>query len=117
MLLQPPGATELVTARAPFFVLRRYSQFRQLFNDLRAALPEAMRHPALQPPPKHAFHLGATKELLDRRRAELERWLWRLIAAPEVARSAVRAISGAENCGFTYGFLGFHVHGSGDRST
>jgi hypothetical protein len=48
-----------------------------------------MREPSLQPPPKHTLHLGNQKELLDRRRDELERWMWRLIARPEVARSGV----------------------------
>ena len=46
-----------------------------------------MRERGLAPPPKHAIHLGGQKEMLDRRREELERWLWRLIAKPELARS------------------------------
>lgn len=46
-----------------------------------------MRERGLAPPPKHALHLGGQKEMLDRRREELERWLWRLIAKPELARS------------------------------
>lgn len=43
---------------------------------------------ALQPPPKLALPLGGQKDALDRRRAELERWMWRLIGRPELARSA-----------------------------
>ncbi|KAI8463035.1 MAG: hypothetical protein J3K34DRAFT_159349 [Monoraphidium minutum] len=89
VLLQPPDASDQAAlARPPFFVLRRYSQFRQLFLDLKAQLPELMRDRALQPPPKHTLQLGGQKELLDRRREELERWMWRLIGHPEVARSA-----------------------------
>jgi hypothetical protein len=57
--------------------------------QLKTALPELMRDPALAPPPKHALHLGNQKELLDRRREELERWMWRLIGRPEIARSGV----------------------------
>lgn len=161
VLLQSPDAPELLLSSPPFFVLRRYSQFRQLFNDvswlegsglllcahiqhggptlccglgmqprqrgaaghdavcwchlriafaaaalssarmarvppsiphpclqlsqLKEQLPEAMGERSLQPPPKHAF-MGAQQELLDRRRAELEQWMWRLIARPEVGR-------------------------------
>ena len=46
-----------------------------------------MRDRALAPPPTHALALGGQKEMLDRRRGELERWMWRLIGRPEVARS------------------------------
>lgn len=35
VLLQPPDATDQAAlSRPPFFVLRRYSQFRQLFMDV-----------------------------------------------------------------------------------
>lgn len=89
VLLQPPNANELLISKPPFFVLRRYSQFRQLFLDLKAQLPEIMRQPSLQPPPRHAFVLSTSKELLDKRRVELERWMWRLISQPEVSRHKV----------------------------
>ena len=35
MLLQSPDAPEPPLVRPPFFVLRRYSQFRQLYLDVR----------------------------------------------------------------------------------
>lgn len=38
-------------------------------------MPDLMRDRALQPPPKHTLQLGNQKELLDRRREELERWV------------------------------------------
>jgi PX domain len=43
---------------------------------------------AREPPPKWSL-LGVNKrpELIERRRRELEVWLWKLIADPEVARS------------------------------
>eukprot|EP00878_Enallax_costatus_P041485 GHUV01048277.1.p1 GENE.GHUV01048277.1~~GHUV01048277.1.p1 ORF type:complete len:109 (+),score=22.16 GHUV01048277.1:452-778(+) len=69
VLLQPPDSTDLST-KPPFFVLRRYSQFRQLHTELKAQFPEQFKDRALAPPPKHAFAAlgGATqqKELLDR---------------------------------------------------
>lgn len=41
----------------------------------------------------HAItHHTPLQELLDRRRVELERWMWRLIGRPEIARSgAIKA--------------------------
>ena len=49
-----------------------------------------MRERGYAPPPKHTLHLiGGQKEMQDRRREELERWLWRLISKPELARSQV----------------------------
>jgi hypothetical protein len=51
-----------------------------------------MRDRALQPPPKHPLQLGGQKELLDQRRADLERWMWQLIGRPEIARGgAIKA--------------------------
>ncbi|MEW5312601.1 MAG: hypothetical protein WDW38_004225 [Sanguina aurantia] len=89
VLLQAPDASssEDLLAKPPFFVLRRFSQFRQLFEQLRAALPDTMKQRALLPPSKHSIHFGSNQDLLGRRREELERWLWKLIATPEVARS------------------------------
>ncbi|GFR45060.1 hypothetical protein Agub_g6433, partial [Astrephomene gubernaculifera] len=76
---------------APFFVLRRYSQFRHLYEQLKAAFPSAMSARGMAPPPKHPLTLGGLggdkRDALERRRAELERWLWRLVATPELARS------------------------------
>ena len=73
-------------------MLRRYSQFRSLHELLRAQHPEVMRERGYAPPPKHTLHLiGRQKEMQDRRREELERWLWRLISKPELARSQVCA--------------------------
>lgn len=40
------------------------------------------------PPSKHTLHFGTNQDLLGKRREELERWLWKLIATPEVARSS-----------------------------
>ncbi len=37
VLLQSPEAPDLSMSRPPFFVLRRYSQFRQLYNEVRIA--------------------------------------------------------------------------------
>eukprot|EP00775_Hariotina_reticulata_P003235 gene3235-3512_t len=91
VILQPPDSTEL-TSRPPYFVLRRYSQFRQLHSELKAAYPDEFRDARdLAPPPKHTLAaLGGAaqhKDLLDRRRAELERWMWALISHPALARS------------------------------
>jgi hypothetical protein len=46
-----------------------------------------MRQRGMQPPPRLTFTISNNKELLDRRREELEKWMWRLIARPEIARS------------------------------
>eukprot|EP00877_Chromochloris_zofingiensis_P005919 jgi/Chrzof1/1580/Cz10g13080.t1 len=89
VLLQSPDAPDLSMSRPPFFVLRRYSQFRQLHAELKNQFPELMKERNMQPPPKNAFQLGNQKELLDKRREELEKWMWRLISKPEVARSTV----------------------------
>lgn len=70
-------------------MLRRYSQFRELYEQLKAQLPDVMRERGHAPPPKHALHIGGQKEMLDRRKEELERWLWRLISKPDLARSLV----------------------------
>eukprot|EP00955_Chlamydomonas_euryale_P052573 355203-Chlamydomonas_euryale.AAC.3 len=50
-------------------------------------MPEVMREKGMAPPPKHALHLGGQKEMQDRRREELERWVWRLLSRPAVASS------------------------------
>ncbi len=44
----------------------------------------------LEPPPKRSFS-GVNKkpELIERRRWELEQWLWRLTEVPEIANSAM----------------------------
>jgi|LauGreSBDMM110SN_4_FD.fasta_scaffold15749_1 hypothetical protein len=92
VLLQSPEDTAQASSsqvRCPFFVLRRYSQFRELYEQLKAQLPEVMRERGHAPPPKHALHIGGQKEMLDRRKEELERWLWRLISKPDLARSQV----------------------------
>eukprot|EP00879_Flechtneria_rotunda_P022909 GHRR01024213.1.p1 GENE.GHRR01024213.1~~GHRR01024213.1.p1 ORF type:complete len:103 (+),score=26.48 GHRR01024213.1:1229-1537(+) len=69
VLLQPPDSTEL-PRQPPFFVLRRYSQFRQLHNELKAQFADLFKDRSLAPPPKHTLAAlgGATqqKELLDR---------------------------------------------------
>lgn len=48
--------------------------------------PKAME--GLEPPPRRAL-AGVNKrpDLIERRRRELEQWLWRLVADPELARS------------------------------
>jgi hypothetical protein len=57
--------------------------------QLKQQFPEQMKERHMQPPPKHAFPLGNQKDMLDRRRDELEKWLWRLIGRPEIARSLI----------------------------
>lgn len=50
--------------------------------------PEVMKVKGMHPPPKHALHFGSSAQAMtERRRSELERWLWRLIARPEIART------------------------------
>ncbi|KXZ45388.1 hypothetical protein GPECTOR_55g294 [Gonium pectorale] len=71
----------------PFFVLRRYSQFRHLHEQLKSAFPVPMSGRGMAPPPKHPLVLGDKRDALERRRAELEKWLWRLVGTPELARS------------------------------
>ena len=34
VILQPPDASEAQLAKTPFFVLRRYNQFRQLYEQV-----------------------------------------------------------------------------------
>ena len=91
LLSHGPGDAPAVplVARSPFFVLRRYSQFRELYEQLKTSFPEVMRERGHAPPPKHSLHIGGQKEMLDRRREELEKWMWRLISKPELARSQV----------------------------
>ncbi len=58
--------------------------------QLRAQFPETMKAHNMRPPPRYALSTGlgaASREICDRRRDELERWMWHLIAQPEVARS------------------------------
>ncbi|GIL60111.1 hypothetical protein Vafri_14753 [Volvox africanus] len=73
---------------APFFVLRRYSQFRHLHDQLKAAFPAIMSARGMAPPAKHPLVLGDKRDALERRRVELERWMWRLMATPEMARGS-----------------------------
>lgn len=42
----------------------------------------------MAPPPKHPLSLGDRRDATERRRAELEKWLWRLIGTPDIARSS-----------------------------
>ena len=63
----------------PFFIMRRYSQFRELFEQLKEKHSDAMRgDPSLLPPPKHAQlilpGLGSKEAALDKRKEDLERW-------------------------------------------
>lgn len=55
--------------------------------QLKAQYPERMQSKAMTPPAKHPLMLGDKRDLLERRREELEQWVWRLIATPEIARS------------------------------
>lgn len=63
-------------------------------TQLKSAFPAVMSGKGMAPPPKHPLVLGALgfgggggaggaearqREMLERRRAELERWIWRLI--------------------------------------
>jgi hypothetical protein len=57
--------------------------------QLKAQFPEIMKSKTLAPPPKYSLRVGNNKDLLDKRRDELERWMWRLIAKPEIARSSI----------------------------
>ena len=36
VILQAPDATDAQVAKTPFFVLRRYNQFRQLYEQVRS---------------------------------------------------------------------------------
>eukprot|EP00798_Chlamydomonas_sp_ICE-L_P004926 gene4926-34697_t len=86
VLLQPPGAST-VAADSPFFVMRRYNQFRLLYEQLRTSHPGIMKERRMAPPPKHAMHVGGEKAMLERRKVLLERWLWRLVGNPVISRS------------------------------
>lgn len=90
VLLQSSDNPEL-SSKPPFFVLRRYSQFRKLHSELQATYPAVFKDRALAPPPKHTLAaLGGQaqqKEMLDKRRGELESWLWALLSRSELARS------------------------------
>ncbi|WIA36554.1 hypothetical protein OEZ86_007846 [Tetradesmus obliquus] len=90
VLLQSADSPDL-SSKPPFFVLRRYSQFRQLHSELKTAYPDLFKDRSLAPPPKHTLAaLGGhaqQKEMLDRRRGELESWLWALLTRSELARS------------------------------
>lgn len=55
--------------------------------QLKAQYPDLMQSKAMTPPAKHPLMLGDKRDLLERRREELEQWLWRLIATPDIARS------------------------------
>lgn len=56
-------------------------------SQLKAQFPDAMKAKGMSPPAKHPLTLGDKRDMLERRREELERWLWRLIATQDVARS------------------------------
>jgi hypothetical protein len=108
--MHPPGRCELASLRAPA-QSRPRSQLRSPAASLRAPpprrrahaprrpatpaaqlklqFPELMRQRGMQPPPRLTFQISNNKELLDRRREELEKWMWRLIARPEIARCAL----------------------------
>ncbi|KAK9834256.1 hypothetical protein WJX81_000497 [Elliptochloris bilobata] len=68
-------------------VLRRFSHFTKLHARLRKELgPKAME--GREPPPRRALAgVNRRPDLIERRRRELEQWLWRLVADPELARS------------------------------
>lgn len=89
VVLQASDSNETRLTRPPFFVLRRYSQFRQMHAELKNQFPHIMKEKGMLPPPKHTFHVGSNKEMLDKRREELEQWMWRLFKRPEIARSSV----------------------------
>ena len=60
--------------------------------------PKAME--GREPPPRRAL-AGVNKrpDLIERRRRELEQWLWRLVADPELARSRpLNGLPGAPGC-------------------
>lgn len=44
VLLQSPDAPELTLSTPPFFILRRYSQFRQLYDKVRRPYPGLANH-------------------------------------------------------------------------
>lgn len=60
---------------------------RACWPQLKTQFPDVMRAKAMAPPAKHPLMLGDARGLLERRREDLEQWLWRLIAAPDLARS------------------------------
>ncbi|GAX79801.1 hypothetical protein CEUSTIGMA_g7241.t1 [Chlamydomonas eustigma] len=88
VILQGPSDASSGPAKSPHFVLRRYNQFRLLYEQLKVQFPEIMKEKGLSPPPKHALHIRGQKEMQDQRKEELERWLWRLFSKPELATSS-----------------------------
>ncbi|KAK9812986.1 hypothetical protein WJX72_006830 [[Myrmecia] bisecta] len=80
----PPDGDGAARCRS---VLRRFSHFTKLHARLREELGnKAMA--ARDPPAKRAlFGVNKKPELIERRRRELEQWLWKLIGDPDIARS------------------------------
>ncbi|KAK9825314.1 hypothetical protein WJX74_008521 [Apatococcus lobatus] len=68
-------------------VLRRFSHFSRLYSRLKEEVG-AKKMAKMDLPSRRAF-MGVNKrpDLIERRRRELEGWLWKLIGDPEVARS------------------------------
>jgi sorting nexin-25 len=68
---------------AAWVVARRYSEFHELNKKLRVKYPE-IRH--LEFPRRHAV-MSMQKDVLQKRKVQLERWLGELLRVPAICRS------------------------------
>ncbi|KAL3140845.1 hypothetical protein ABBQ32_005383 [Trebouxia sp. C0010 RCD-2024] len=82
----PPEAHAAPKTRS---VLRRFSHFTKLFVKLKEELGNS-KMAKLDPPSKNRL-VGVNKrpDLVEKRRRDLESWLWKLIGDGEIARSRV----------------------------
>jgi len=80
--VQPPGS-EHTKSRS---VLRRFSDFRRLNAALRAKMPARMK--GKEVPSKKAFmRVNSNVDLIEKRRRQLEEWLWALLGDSEISSS------------------------------
>eukprot|EP00891_Asterochloris_glomerata_P007143 jgi/Astpho2/7143/fgenesh1_pg.00113_%23_1_t len=80
----PPKAAAPPRTRS---VLRRFSHFTKLFSRLKEELGAKKMSAKGMPLRRALFGVNRKPEQIERRRQELEAWLWKLIADGEVARS------------------------------
>ncbi|XP_010928331.1 PX domain-containing protein EREL1 isoform X1 [Elaeis guineensis] len=67
-------------------ILRRFSDFLQLYSALKKAFPKKDIPPA---PPKHALlRINSSRILLEERRHDLEEWMGKLLSDIDLSRSA-----------------------------
>ena len=81
LCLDPPTATSTL-----WLCVRRCLVCTRL--QLKSQFPEVMKAKGMSPPAKHPLMLGDKQDMLERRRQELERWVWRLISTADIARSS-----------------------------